>query len=173
MPGYWAQPRSCKAVCACAQELSSVWLCSPMNIAHQAPLSMRILQARILERVAISFSRGSSQTRDQTHVSCVSCIGRQTLYHWTTWETDSMVTVKSVWSITLKIHMLYPQKVSSISAGSLFPSQAELPFPPLDQTHWAVSQTMCPHLGQELRAKTPVTLATKSLSLCRMRIIHF
>jgi len=29
-----------------------------------------ILQARILEWVAISFSRGSSQPRDQTHVSC-------------------------------------------------------------------------------------------------------
>ena len=32
-----------------------------------------ILQARILEQVAISFSRGSSQCRDQTHISCVSC----------------------------------------------------------------------------------------------------
>ena len=29
-----------------------------------------ILQARVLEWVAISFSRGSSQPRDQTHVSC-------------------------------------------------------------------------------------------------------
>ena len=74
MPGYWAQPRSCKAVCACAQELSSVWLCSPMNIAHQAPLSMRILQTRIVERVAISSSRGSSPPRDGTCVSCI--VGR-------------------------------------------------------------------------------------------------
>ena len=36
-----------------------------------------ILQARILEWVVISFSRGSSWPRDWTHVSCVSCIGRQ------------------------------------------------------------------------------------------------
>ena len=36
-----------------------------------------ILQARILEWVAISFSRGSSWSRDQTHTSCVFCIGRQ------------------------------------------------------------------------------------------------
>ena len=28
---------------------------------------------------------GSSQSRDQTHVSCISCIGRGILYHWTTW----------------------------------------------------------------------------------------
>ena len=31
-----------------------------------------IFQARILEKVAISFSRGSSQPRDQTHVSCLA-----------------------------------------------------------------------------------------------------
>ena len=40
-----------------------------------------ISQARILEWVAISSSRGSSQPRDQTHFSCVSCIGKQILYH--------------------------------------------------------------------------------------------
>ena len=38
----------------------------------------RISQARILEWVAISFSRGSSQPKDLTQVSC---IGRQILYH--------------------------------------------------------------------------------------------
>ena len=38
-----------------------------------------ILPTRTLEWVAISFSRGSSQPRNQTHVSC---IGRQILHHW-------------------------------------------------------------------------------------------
>ena len=42
-----------------------------------------ILQARILEWVAISFSRGSFQPRDWT---CVSCTGRCILYHWATGE---------------------------------------------------------------------------------------
>ncbi|KAB0347695.1 hypothetical protein FD754_012552 [Muntiacus muntjak] len=42
-----------------------------------------ILQARILEWVAIPLSRGPSRPRDQTHISC---IGRQVLYHCTTWE---------------------------------------------------------------------------------------
>ena len=37
-----------------------------------------VLQARILDWVAISFSRGSSWTRDWT---CVSCTGRWNLYH--------------------------------------------------------------------------------------------
>ena len=35
-------------------------LSDPWTIAHQAPLSMEILQARILEWVAMPFSRGSS-----------------------------------------------------------------------------------------------------------------
>ena len=43
-----------------------------------------ILQARIVESVAISFSRGSSWPRDRTHVSYVSYLGRQVLYHFTT-----------------------------------------------------------------------------------------
>ena len=38
-----------------------------------------MLQARILRWVAVPFSRGSSQPRDQTHISYVSCIGRQIL----------------------------------------------------------------------------------------------
>ena len=39
------------------------------------------LQARILEWVAMPSSRRSSPPRDQTHVSYVSCVGRQVLYH--------------------------------------------------------------------------------------------
>ena len=40
--------------------------------AHQAPLSMGILQARMLEWIAMPSSRGSSQPRDQTQVSCIA-----------------------------------------------------------------------------------------------------
>ena len=36
---------------------------------------------KILEWVAISFPRESSRPRDQTHISCVSCIGSWILYH--------------------------------------------------------------------------------------------
>ena len=46
-----------------------------------------IPQARILEWVVISFSRGSSWTKDQIHVSC---IGRRILYHWVTREAYLM-----------------------------------------------------------------------------------
>ena len=40
-----------------------------------------ILQARILEGVAMPSSRESSRPRDQTGVSYVSCSGRWVLYH--------------------------------------------------------------------------------------------
>ena len=36
------------------------------------PLSTGILQARILEWITIPFSRGTSQPRDQTQVSCIA-----------------------------------------------------------------------------------------------------
>ena len=50
-------------------------------VAHQAPLSMESLQARILEWVAMPSSRGSSQSRDWTWVSYVSRVGNLVLYH--------------------------------------------------------------------------------------------
>ena len=54
---------------------------NPWTVARQAPLSMGILQARILEWVAMPSSRGSSPPRDGTRISYVSCIGRWVLYH--------------------------------------------------------------------------------------------
>ena len=47
---------------------------TPWTVGYQAPLSMGFFQARILEWVAISFSRRSSQPRDRTQVSHI--IGR-------------------------------------------------------------------------------------------------
>ena len=41
-----------------------------------------IIQARILEWVAMPSSRGSSRPRDRTQVPCVSCSGSQVLYQW-------------------------------------------------------------------------------------------
>ena len=53
---------------------------TPWTVAHEAPLPMGLLQAKILEWVAISSSNGSSQAWDRTQISDVSCIGRQVLY---------------------------------------------------------------------------------------------
>ena len=47
-------------------------LCDPMDCSLLGSSVHGILQARILERVAIRFSRGSSRPKDQTRVSCVA-----------------------------------------------------------------------------------------------------
>ena len=54
--------------------LSWLTLCNPMDCNAPGSSVHRILQAKILEWVAITFCRGSSQPRDQTYVSCGSCI---------------------------------------------------------------------------------------------------
>ena len=64
-------------VCVCVKVTQSCpTLCDPMN--YKVP---GILQARILEWVAFPFSRGSSQPRDWTQVSCTA--GR----FFTSWAT--------------------------------------------------------------------------------------
>ena len=66
----------------CAQSCPA--LCDPMDCSPPGSSVHGISQARIQAWVAIPFSRGSSRPRDQTHVSCISCISRQILYHCTT-----------------------------------------------------------------------------------------
>ena len=53
----------------------------PLNCSPPGSFLLGVSQARILEGVAISFSRESSWTRDWTHVFCISCIGRRIIYH--------------------------------------------------------------------------------------------
>ena len=61
----------------------------PMDCSPPGSSVHGIFQARMLEWVAISFSRGSS-SKDQTWIACYSCIGRRILSHCTTWEASGM-----------------------------------------------------------------------------------
>ena len=67
--------------CCCLVAKSNPLLCEPMECSPPGSSVHGISQVRILEWVAMSFSRGSSLPRDQTFVSYVSCTGRQVLYH--------------------------------------------------------------------------------------------
>ena len=80
-------------ICKTMQEIreSCLPLCNPMDCSPPGSSVHGNLQARILEEVAISHSRESSQPRDQTCVSCVSCIGRQILYYCTIWEAQEII----------------------------------------------------------------------------------
>ena len=55
-------------------------VCNPMDCSLPGSSVQGIFQARILEWVAMPFSRGSFWPRDWTLVFYVSCIGRQVLY---------------------------------------------------------------------------------------------
>ena len=63
-------------------------LCNPVDCSPPGSSVHEILQARILESVAISLSRGSSQPRDRTQVSCIAGL-RFTL--WATKEANFTV----------------------------------------------------------------------------------
>ena len=66
-PGCWSHV----CVLSC---FSCVQLCDAMDSGQPGSSVYRSLQARILEWVIISSSRGSSQPMYRTHISCVSCI---------------------------------------------------------------------------------------------------
>ena len=60
-------------------------LCDPVDCSPPGSSVCGILQARILEWVAIPFSKGSSQPRVGTHVSCIA--GRFfTAGYWVVYE---------------------------------------------------------------------------------------
>ena len=70
-------PSKCMHACSAAKPCPT--LCNPMGCSPPGSPVHGIFQARILEWVAISSSRESSQPKDQTHVSCTSCISRRIL----------------------------------------------------------------------------------------------
>ena len=70
-PLYFEKLISSKVVCVLVAQ-SCLTHCDPMDCSPPDSSVHRILQARILEWVAISFSRGSSCPMDQTLVSCIA-----------------------------------------------------------------------------------------------------
>ena len=72
--------------CVCMYAQLYLPLCDPMDCNPPGSSVHGIFQAKLLEWISISCFRGSSQPTDRTHVSCISCTGRQILYHCATWE---------------------------------------------------------------------------------------
>ena len=64
----------CECVCVCLVAQSCPTLCDLTDCSPPGSYVHGIFQLSILERVAISFSRGSSQARNQICLSFVSCI---------------------------------------------------------------------------------------------------
>ena len=93
------QNRKLEKGSVCAQSCLTLW--DPMDCSLPGSSVHGILQGRILEGIAISSSRGSSQHRDHTWVSCM--IGK----FFTAWSTKR---IKHTWwliIIKMNTHMLY------------------------------------------------------------------
>ena len=81
-------------VIACVTQ-SCLTLCKPMDCDPPGSSVHGILQTRILQWVAMLSSRGSSQSRDQSQVSCISCIAGGLFTTGTTGEAHGGVEAKS------------------------------------------------------------------------------
>ena len=85
LTGNWLrtpmQPIAC--VHSCSVVFDSL---HPLDCSPPGSSVLGIFQARILEWAAISYSRVSSWSRDQTCISSIFCIDRWILYHHAIWE---------------------------------------------------------------------------------------
>ena len=69
---------------------NSLWPCG-LDCSPPSSFVHGILQVRLLEWIAISFSRGSSRPRDRAGISYVSCIGRQVCITSVTWDAHTHI----------------------------------------------------------------------------------
>ena len=79
LPSITRENHTMWAPCSCSLAKSCLTLCKPMDCSPPGSSVHGIFQARILEWVVISFSRGSSPPR----------VGRHTLYDWATREANT------------------------------------------------------------------------------------
>ena len=81
--------RACMLAQSCPLCLT---LCDPIDCSPPSSSVHGISQARILEWVVMPSSRRPSRPRDQTCISCISCIDRQIHYCWATREANVYLT---------------------------------------------------------------------------------
>ena len=107
-------------------------LCNPLECSPLRSSVHGISQAIILEWIAISFFRGSSQPRDETRVSC---IGRRIIHHCATWKAHINCT-----------YILFPQ----LDGHSLKGRAESVQF-----SSSVVSDYLRPHESQHTRPPCP------------------
>ena len=98
-------------------------LCLMLLQPHYPPGSSvhEIFQARILEQLAMSYSRGSSGPRKQIRICCISCICTQILYHCTSWEAQLRHLSKDKFQWTCILSSSYSMKnIKIINLNCLF-----------------------------------------------------
>ena len=109
----------CVCVCVCLVAQSCLTLCDPMDCSLLGSSVHGIFQARILEWIAISFSRASSRPTDRIHISCIA---GGFFTHWakTKWWQHRLVKGGQQWATESKDEIL------SWSPLGLIPQQGRL-----------------------------------------------
>ena len=95
------------------KSLSRVQLCDPVDCSPPGSSAHWIFQARVLEWVAISFSRGSSRPRDWTQVSCI--VGRRFTI-WATREVKTCITVQGTFGFYYLFILTTPHGMWDLSS---------------------------------------------------------
>ena len=150
-------------LCMCARLLQTCpTLCDPMDYSPPDSTVHGILQARILERVVISFSRGSSPPGDLPHLGILSIqgsgIGRQVLYHqrhlgspWTSSGWGGGLLFCLQWHLnhffhTLKRIIFTMFLLHRAACGICVPQPAMEPKPPVVEAwslnHWPAREVL-------------------------------
>ena len=146
-------------VCVCSAAQCVQLFATPGTVAHQAPLSMEFFQARILEWVAISFSRGSSRPRNRTRVSGIEggCFTNSAIREGKMRRgINQDVGINICSPPGLSVHGIFPGKNSEVGCHFLhqgiFPTQGSN----LCLLHWQASSLLLSHLGSPGRRLTCV-----------------
>ena len=114
-------------------------LCNPMDCNVPGSSFQGIFQARILEWVAISFSKRSSQPRDWTRVSCI--VGRC----FTIWATREVPRQKPETPLILFCFVLFWPRLAA--CGILVPQPGMQPYPCIGKrilNQWATREVPAP-----------------------------
>ena len=112
-------------------------LCNPIDYSPPGSSAHGFLQARILELVAIPFSKGSSQPRGQTQVSCIAA------GFFTIWATRKAQALAS--TISLNPYQFSSVQFScSVMSDSLQPNGPQHASPPCPSPSPRVYSNSCP-----------------------------
>ena len=123
-PAYTFQSKLQYTFASAAKSLQScLTLCDPMDCSLPGSSARGILQARILEWVAMPSSRASSWPRGHICVSRISCIGRQVFTAGITWEPPILLVA------TLNIsHSTWLQSLEFIDPSTFLNKKMRLGF---------------------------------------------
>ena len=147
------------SMCMHVYVLSHAWLfVTPWTIACQSPLSMGFFQAKILDQVAISSSKGSSQPRDQTSISCIAG-GCFTADHQEKPQKRNLANKK------------HPQNALNSYCYHLVPPDSDLCFPQITQRYVALRKSPCLQHTLHCLDPLPVSLTSPFSSRPRAKAV--